>query len=266
MFINNEFEENHNSSDKQPYKVKSLAKALSLFGYFSIQEPELGITELSERSGLLKSSISNMVSTFCGYGFLEKNERSGKYRLGSKILELSHVMYQSHDLRTLVHPYLERISAETGENVYLGILSGDEVLYIDSVFPPGSYSARSIIGVKAPLYCTGIGKALLAFMPDSVTQHIIDKGLFRFTPNTLCDPVRLRADLNTIKDRGYAIDDMEHEYGIRCVAVPIRNIGNAVVASMSISGPSLRFTEETIARNASLLLEVQQELRPLIGV
>jgi DNA-binding IclR family transcriptional regulator len=103
-------------------------------------------------------------------------------------------------------------------------------------------------------------------MPDSVTQHIIDKGLLRFTPNTLCDPVRLRADLAAINERGYAIDDMEHEYGIRCVAVPIRNIGNAVVASMSISGPSLRFTEETIARNASLLLEVQQELRPLIGV
>lgn len=266
MFINNESRENEDESDRLQYKVKSLAKALSLFSYFSIQEPELGITELSERSGLLKSSISNMVSTFCAYGFLEKNERSGKYRLGSKILELSNVMYQSHDLRSLVHPYLERISAETGENVYLGILSGDEVLYIDSVFPPASYSARSIIGVKAPLYCTGIGKALLASMPDSVTQHIIDKGLFRFTPNTLCDPVRLRADLAVIKERGYALDDMEHEYGIRCVAAPIRNISDVVVASISISGPSLRFTDKAIIKNASLLLAVQQELKPLIGV
>lgn len=259
MFNNNELDKLEN------YKVKSLAKALGLFNYFTLETPERGITELAELSGLLKSSVYNMVSTLCACGFLEKNEVSGKYRLGIKILQLSNQLYQSHDLRNLLRPYMERISAVTGESVYLATLNEDEVLYIDGVFPPGNYSARSIIGVKAPLYCTGVGKALMAYLPPSTIHRITDAGLKRFTPHTICDPSRLEIDLAATRSRGYSVDDMEHEYGIKCVAVPIKGIRDNIVASLSVSGPSLRFTESQISEHASLLLSIQKELKPLIG-
>jgi len=258
MFNNDEPE------NTEVYKVKSLAKALGLFDHFALETPERGITELADLSGLLKSSVHNMVSTFCACGFLEKNEISGKYRLGVQILKLSNQLYQSHDLRNLIRPYMEKISAATCESVYLGILSDGEVLYIDAVSPCSNYSARSIIGVKAPLYCTGVGKALMAYLPETMVKRIAEARLERFTPNTICDPHRLELDLALIRSRGYSIDDMEHEYGIKCVAVPIKNLWDATVASLSVSGPSLRFTEKKILEHADFLLAIQKELKPLI--
>lgn len=245
-------------------KVKSLAKALAILDYFTTESPERGITELAELTGLYKSSVHNMVSTFEACGFIEKNEATNKYRLGNKILQLSNNLYQSHDLRNLVRPFMERVCAAFGENVYMASLSEGEVIYIDAVYPVGAYSARSIIGVKAPLYCTGVGKAILAWMSGSAIAEILSRGFEAFTPHTVRDPESLIRELTIIKERGYAIDDMEHEYGIKCVAVPIFNMRNVVVASLSVSGPSPRIVEERVAEISKQLLSVQRELKALI--
>jgi Transcriptional regulator len=250
--------------DTDAIKVRSLGKALSLLGYFTPENPERGITELAELSGLLKSSVHNMVSTFEAYGFLEKNEDSGRYRLGVATLKLSNSYYLSSDIRAVIRPSLDEISAASGENVYLASLFDDQVIYIDAVYPPGSYSGRSIIGVEAPLYCTGVGKALMAELDEAAVDVIASRGLRAFTPNTITDVSALKKELATIRERGYAIDDMEHEFGIRCVAVPIRNIRGAIVASASISGPSPRFSDERVSEHATNLMKMAGEMRALI--
>jgi DNA-binding IclR family transcriptional regulator len=245
-------------------KVKSLYKAIKLLDYFTNEHPERGISELSDLSGMLKSTIHNIVTTFELTGFLEKDLATSKYKLGTKILQLSNNLYASHDLRRIVRPYLEKFSNYSRETVFLATMSEGEVVYIDSIYPIGVNPGRSVIGEKAPLYCTGVGKALLAHLAETTIEKLLEQELVPFTPNTIIEPQLLRAELKQIRNLGFAIDNMEHEYGIKCIAVPIKNIKGKVIASVSVSGPSLRFTESKIQEYAKMLLDASCELKEFI--
>lgn len=241
-------------------KVKSLYKAVKLLDYFTIDSPERGISELAELSGMLKSSIHNIVTTFEVCGFLGKNPENNKYRLGIKLLQLNNTLYMTNDLRKTVRPYIERISSHCSESVYFAIPSENEVVYMDAVYPSGLMTGRSIIGIKAPLYCTGIGKAILSHFEASRIDEVITSGLIAFTPNTITKREQLLEELELIKARGYSIDNMEHEYGIKCVAVPVRSIRGNVIGAISVSAPSLRFTDENIREYAEFLINIGNEL------
>jgi DNA-binding IclR family transcriptional regulator len=245
-------------------KVKSLYKAVKLLDYFTNEYPERGISELSELSGLLKSTIHNIVTTFEQAGLLEKNPATNKYRLGMKILQLSNNLYASHDLRRILHSYLVKFCEYSRETVYLAAPSNGEVIYIDAIFPLSGTPGRSVIGEKAPLYCTGVGKAIMAGLPENEIQQILAKKMIAYTPYTITDPRAFREELERISAQGYAVDNMEHEYGIRCIAVPIKNMKGITVASCSISGPSLRFNDAKIAEYAEVLLGAVREIRSLI--
>jgi len=236
-------------------KVKSLYKALRILECFNVHNPELGITEISEQLGLYKSNVHNIVDTFVKAGYLEQNPENEKYRLGMKILELGNVISSNMNIRKLMLPYMQELADYTNETVYLGMPSEAEVIYLDSSSPKNQLSTRSMLGVKAPLYCTGIGKAMLAFLPE-VTDSLCARGLRRYTDHTITDPAELQAELTAIRSRGYSIDNMEHEYGIKCVGMPILNKKRQLVAGISVSGPSLRFDDEKIRDYALKLGEI----------
>jgi len=237
-------------------KVKSLYKALRVLDCFSVNQPELGITEISERLGLYKSNVHNIVDTFVKAGYLEQNPENEKYRLGMKILELGHVISSNINLRKLILPYMQELADFTNETVYLGIPNEGEVIYLDSSSPKHQLSTRSMLGVKAPLYCTGIGKAMLAHLPEEVLHSIFAKGLKKFTDHTITEPEKLLQEIAEIRTRGYSIDNMEHEFGIKCVGMPILNKKKQVVAGISMSGPSLRYDDEKIKEYAARLKEI----------
>lgn len=244
--------------------AKSLYKAIKLLDYFTVDNPERGITELAELSGMYKSSVHNIVTTFEKCGILEKNSINNRYKLGLKILQLNYNLCSSNDLRNIMQPYMERVSNYGNETVYLAVPSGSEVLYLNAQYPIGRTPGRSIIGVKAPMYCTGVGKAMLAYLPEEVLDEIVANGFNKYTSNTISDIVTLKKELELIRKRGYAIDNMEHEYGIKCVAVPIKNIRGEVVAALSTSGPSLRFSDQKIQEYANLLTGISLELSKII--
>ena len=242
-------------------KVKSLYKAIKLLDYFDSKNPERGISELAELSGLLKSTIHNIMSTFEKCGFIEKNIKTNKYRLGLKILALSNVLSQTDDMRQSVKPFMDELAEKTGETVFFATPYGTEIIYVETVFPNDHVSARSVKGVVAPMYCTSIGKAILAYKPREFVQEVIEKGMERFTPNTLTDTNGFLKDLEETRQRGYSIDNMEHEYGIKCVGVPVRNSGGEVVAALSLTGPSLRYTDDKIIEYSQLLQATAKEIR-----
>jgi len=248
----------------QESKVKSLEKALKLLDFFTPQRPELGITELSNLSGLLKSSVHNMVSTFEVCGYLEKNIVTGKYRLGKRILILSNSLYSSNDVRLIVRPYMEKLSAQFGETVYFAQYMDGVVVYLDAVFTAQNMSSRQIIGMTAPMYCTGVGKAILAFLSKEQIQQVIDSGLIGFTEQTITTKDKLLKEFEVIRKNGYAIDNMEHEFGIKCVAAPIFNSTGKIVAALSLSGPSLRFSQERITELAGAIVAYSKEISKLI--
>lgn len=248
-------------SDIKDAKVKSLYKAIMLLNYFTPEHPLRSINELSELSGLLKSTVHNIMSTFSLNGIVVKDTVSGRYCLGSKIFEYYNTLIISDSNRPIVKSSMNEISTISGENVYLAIPSQLQVMYIDAAYPYNNFFSRSIIGIKADMYCTAVGKAMLAFLGDDYFDQIVEKGLYPYTPYTIINRNDLIVELEKIRQCGYAVDNMEHEDGIRCVAVPIFNREDQITAAISISGPSPRITDEKILHYSSLLLDAAKDLR-----
>lgn len=240
-------------------KIKSLERALKVLEAFTVDQPELGVTEISNKLGMNKSTIFNIINTFEANGYLRQDLKSGHYGLGLKVLQLSYNMYSTFDLRTTLSPLLSELSRQVGETVFLGMPSEDrtEVVYIDALLPSSRMTIRNNIGVRAPLYCTGIGKALLSTMPEEEVARVLQGPLKRFTPNTIVDPSMIVEEIALTRKRGFSVDDMEHEYGIKCVGIALYNSSKVPTCAVSISGPSLRFSQENIKRYGKILLELK---------
>lgn len=234
-------------------KSKSLQKALTVLNCFA-EKPSWGVTELSEHLGLYKSNVYTILNTFKAADYLEQDEQSGKYQLGVGLFALSRALNDSFSITRIALPYMQEISDITGERVYIAIPSQDEVVYLNSAYPASALDPmRNIIGKHAPMYCTGIGKALMAHISESKLEEYIHKDLHAYTETTITTAEGMREELRNVRQNGYAVDNMEHEYGVKCVAVPIFNHYGVPEAAISITGPSLRFTEDRITEMAQLL-------------
>ena len=245
-------------------KVKSLYKAVKLLDFFNVNHPERGISELAELSGMLKSSVYNIMSTYEECGIIEKNPKTSQYRLGLKILALSNVISQYDVFREIIRPYMEELSEQTGETVFLATPYGNNIIYREAAFPNHSISVRAIKGVVAPMYCTSLGKAILSCMDAEHTEQVIAEGMEPFTPYTITDPQSFRDEVEKIRRQGYSIDNMEHEYGIKCVGVPLKNGNGQVIGAISLSGPSLRFNDEQIMEYVNLLVDRAKRIKERI--
>jgi DNA-binding IclR family transcriptional regulator len=240
-------------------KIKSLAKALKILECFK-DSPEMGISEISKKMGLYKSNVYDILVTFESLGYVGQN-KNGKYHLGFKILELSHVITGYMGFRRNAYPYMLKIAEETGETVYLGVPDGTAVLYLDAAYPSSVFNTRSMLGERAPMYCTGIGKAILANLGKDTWERVFAQPKTKFTENTILDTRRLHDSLTEILAQGYAVDNMEHEHGVKCIGIAIINDLGEVAAGISISGPSLRFDDASIRQFVKLLKETVREMR-----
>jgi DNA-binding IclR family transcriptional regulator len=183
--------------------------------------------------------------TLQAYDYVEHNPSTLKYRLGVACLELGSVFLNETDIRVQAVPILERLRDACKETVHLARLAGSDIVYLeklDGLLPIGMIGSQ--VGRRAPAYCTGLGKAILAYRPaEEVHQFCAQSGLVRFTPNTITDLEELLRELALTKQRGYAVDDEEHELDVKCVAVPVWNHRGEVVGAVSITGPAKRIEE-----------------------
>lgn len=240
-------------------KVKSLVKAMNLLECFTFEKPELGVSEIANMLNLPKSTVHNIASTFKVMGYVDINPENSKYFLGTKLLHFSYIINSHLGMQKLFLPSLQKISDMVGETVYLGIPHGKEVLYIESLAPMGVSLVRNILGERASMYCTGLGKAMLAFLPNKL--ELIENFKYKkFTENTITDKEVLLDHLKVVQQRGYSIDNMEHEFGIKCVAVPIFGHDGQVIAAVSVSAPSLRMDNDNMIKYAKI---IRDELEPL---
>lgn len=234
-------------------KMKSLQKALLVLNCFT-QSPLLGVSEISEMLGLYKSNVHNILSTLKAMNYVEQDTSSGKYRLSVAVFALSRAVGSTYSIAKIASPFMQELSDKIGERVFLGIPQGEQLVYLDSAYPKNSFNLmRVITGVTADLYCTGIGRAMLAFYPQEEIDAYLERPFKAYTNYTITDPQRLREELIATRQRGYSIDDMEHEFGVRCVGMPIFNKSNAVEAGLSISGPASRLPKEKLEEYAILM-------------
>lgn len=230
------------AKDEQRYIIRSVSRALELLKIFSGVESELSLAEVSRCVNLNRSTTFRLLVTLQALGYLEQNPETRRYRLGVTCLELGSVFLNQSDMRKEALPILNGLRDEYKETVHLARLAGSEVVYLErleGLLPIGIMGSR--VGGRAPAHCTGLGKAMLAYLPESeIRQLYAESGLPRFTPTTITDLTELLRELASIRERGYAMDNEEHEPDVKCVAVPIWNYRQKVVGAISVAGPAGR--------------------------
>lgn len=246
--------------------IQSVDRALQILECFSKRDTELGVTEIATRLDLHKSTTFGLLATLESRGYLKQNLENGKYKLGIKLFELGKLVEDDMDLRINSLPYLRELVAKYEETAHLAIRDGKEVLYIDKVEGESAIRMYSQVGKRAPMYCTGVGKAMLAFMSEEKIDSLLeDINFSKFTNNTITDLQKLKKELIEIKKRGYCIDDEEIEVGLACAAAPIVNYKGEAVASISIAGPTSRMTNEKLQLIAQDVKETAAKISRTLG-
>ncbi|MEM7336455.1 MAG: IclR family transcriptional regulator [Chloroflexota bacterium] len=241
-------------------KIQSLSRGLTVLELLSQSDQGLGVTELSKCIEVDKSSITRMLHTLVEHDFAMKDPNSRRYLLGPKVQELVKSSTNNLPLREQSLPILRELVDKTGENAHVAIYSQEHALVIADVESKAQLRVVSGEGRLIPNHCTAIGKCLIAF-----DDYPISKELPSFTPRTITSRDQLRLHLEQIRQRGYAVDDEEHEFGVRCIAVPVYDGTGRAVASMGISGPTVRVTLAKVEEYAQVIIESARELSITLG-
>ncbi|MFC5449247.1 IclR family transcriptional regulator [Paenibacillus aestuarii] len=204
------------------------------------------VSQISRLSNESPSSVCKHLAAFQKMGLVEQDSHTERYRIGVYSLRLAAIAQKTLNVRDIAAPYLKKIADQFGETVHLVVRDGHQVVYVDKVESSKTIRMHSQIGLRNPMYCTGVGKAILAFSPLSLVDEIAADGFTAYTPSTLVTREDLLRDLEQIRRRGYSIDDGEHESDVRCAAAPIFNHLNEPVASLSISGPKWRINDSLL--------------------
>jgi DNA-binding IclR family transcriptional regulator len=246
-------------------KVRSVSKAFRILEFFQAGKSH-SISDFSRGLRFPKSSVYEILTTLAEEGVVERDDHSGRYRLGLKLIELGSRARHQFPLNRIAAPFLRALSQQFDETVNLAVRDRDEIFYVDCYESSRVLRTYSTTGDRAPLYCTGVGKAILAFLPEAERERILGAlALQRHTPNTITDPALLREELRRTVERGYSVDDMEHEDGVRCVGAPLRNAEGRVFASISVSGPAQRITVEREAQFAERVTAAAREVSRSLG-
>ncbi|TYP53249.1 IclR family transcriptional regulator [Thermosediminibacter litoriperuensis] len=245
--------------------VQSIERAMRILEELAGEKDGIGVTDLSCRVQLHKSTVHRILNTLLRLGYVEQNLYSEKYRLGTKLLYLGGAILDRMDIRRESHELLKQLAEEVNETVHLVIPDNDKALYVDKIDSNRTIRMYSQIGRRAPLHASAVGKAILAFSTPDYVEKIINNGLERYTKNTIVDPDKLIEHLKEIRVRGYAVDDEENEEGIRCVGAPVFDYTGKVIAAVSISGSTVTIPPERVPELASKVLDCARIISRKMG-
>lgn len=250
-------------NDDKKDLIQSVSRAIKILGCFN-QYKELGVSEIGKMLNLHKSTTFGLISTLEYYNFLEQNKDTGKYKLGNEIFRLGTKV--NTDLISIASPYLNSLADNYMETVNLVIYDNYSVLYLKKIESPHSMRICTKIGERLPLYCTAVGKAILAHLKDDEVNDIISNIQFvKFTDKTITDKDILLQQLEKIRRKGYSEDFEELEMGLVCVASPIFNQHNEPIGGISVSGPTSRMTESLCMEISEMLIKYALEISMKLG-
>ncbi len=246
------------------YAAPAVEAALSILETLGTVH-SMGVTELARKLNLSKSSVYRLLATLVCRGYVEKNLQTDRYQLTYRLFAVGSPAADRFGLREAAHPIMERLAAETGETVNLGVLDGTRVVNLHKVESRHLLRMHMEVGGGVPAHATALGKVLLAALrPFEVAERLGAQRLTRQTRRTIGDRPSLRRTLARIRAQGFAIDDEECSLGLRCVAAPILDHRGSAVAALSLSGPTQRLSHVALARMAgdirAAALEVSRRL------
>lgn len=238
----------------------TLGKAMAVLEIVASAEQPLRFTDILNCSDQPRGTLHRQLSNLVEEGLLSVRPDQS-YELGLKLLNLASKSWAGSEFRTIAEPHLKRLQSETGETVHLAVLRGTQVIYLDKVEGKQALRLHSQIGNAAPAYCTGVGKAALSVLdPDTLSQRINATQFERHTVHTLRSAKALRTEIAEIRRDGVAYDREEHETGIHCVAAPIHSPARALVAGLSVTGPSFRIAREQLEAWAGTVRDTANDI------
>jgi IclR family transcriptional regulator, acetate operon repressor len=255
----------HTDHPEQGVLIQSVQRAMTLLKAFDNGPAELGVSELSRKAGLHKSTASRLLATLEREGLIERVPGTEKYRLGFMLVRLAGQVTHFRDVRAAARPVLVELAESSRETVHLAVLDGDEVINVEQIAGPHMVGLGNWIGRKTPLHCVANGKVLLAFQPAAQIERVLAAPLARFTERTITDPERLRAELAGARRRGYVTAFGEIEDGLNTVAAPLRDANAQVIAAVSVSGPAYRVQAKRIVDLAALTVDAATRISARLG-
>lgn len=263
-------DEDINLGDVEPERAlvgaQVVDRVVDILEAFTTLGPELGVSDISRALNLKKATTHRLLASLRRRGIVEQDVRSRRYRLGLKLWELGQLATTHVDWLERVKPFLQQLTDLAGETTHLAVMSDGQVLYVEKVESTRSLRMPSQVGRRLPAHCTGVGKALIAFLPDEILRSLIDRrGLPAFTPNTITDPARLAEELAVTRARGYSVDNEEIEEGLVCIGAPVRDHTSHVIAAVSIAGPSSRLRPEAVEGYAQSVVRIAAAISVALG-
>lgn len=241
--------------------VPSTMRAMSVLEYLADSMRGGSISEISRSLALPKSSTHLILKTLEKGGYLRRNLQSGRYYFGARLAALSRKVLENLDLREAARPILYRLMRTTGVIVHLAVLEGNEAVIVDRSEPPDSGAGADWIGRRLDLNCTGVGKALLAFLPtDQLDEIIRAKRFARHNENTIVTIGGLKAELAKVREQGYAVDNEEDEIGVRCIGVPVLGSQRQAMAAISLAGSAEEIPLARVTKLAKYLKQAASEI------
>jgi IclR family transcriptional regulator, pca regulon regulatory protein len=250
---------------------QSLERGLAILSAFRSGRPTLGVSELGRDIGLSRSTTHRYVATLTALGYLQQDARTKKYRLGPRVLDLGFSAINSMELREVAAPHLRQLSDETGYTVNMAILDGLDIVYVERCRSARA-GQRDIdlnlhVGARLPAYCTSLGKVLLAYLPPDQRADAVSRIEFaRRGPNTLTSRTSFKAELERVRENGFAINNEELAYGLRSIAAPVLSHDGAAAAAINLAvHSSMVSIEDLVARLSPVLRQAAAEISAHLG-
>ena len=246
--------------------VKSVQKAFMIIEELD-SAGELSLGELSERLVMDKATVHRLLQTIKESGYVNQNKENRKYSNGFKFLEIGNRVLAKTSTKSIARPFIEKLAYQTTETINLGVLVGTSIIYIDKIESLSTIKVGLNIGTGVPVYCSGMGKALMAFMSKENLDYLLDNITYiKHTKNTIVEQSMIMKALDRIKKVGYSIDDEEYVDGLICFGAPIFSYHGRPIAAISIACPKYRYDEkEHLNKYTNMLLETANEISKRLG-
>ena len=245
---------------------QSLMRALTLLERLSQTPDGLSLTDLSYQLGMPAATVHRLLSTFEELDFVEQDAEHGLWFVGLKAFTVGNAFVHRRDFVASARPHMHALVELCGETVNLGVIDAGEAVFISQVESREVMRMIVRLGSRSPIHASGVGKALLANLPEQRVARILQqRGLQRYTERSIDNPTQLHAELQRIRQLGYALDDEEHAVGLRCVASAIFDENGQALAAISLSGPKARITDNRLDELGIAVRQSADEITQALG-
>jgi len=220
--------------------TRSVDRALDILLCFSSNTPELSMTQISEKTGMNKSTVHRLLATLEAKRFVERDISSGLYHPGNRLLQMAFLTLGRNDLCNVASPFIKNLNELHRETITLSIIDDTDMVYIDVLESPQGVKMSAQPGQRLPAFCTASGKVIMAYAATDLLDRIYKRGFTAYTKGTICDPKVMEHILELVRERGFAYSEEEYEEGINAVASPILDSKMQPLAAIAVAGPAYR--------------------------